>query len=180
MFSVSSRRLAVSLCCALLLLTELAAGVGTVLAQPAEGQVAREYTLIFTGNQAFSEGRLRQAAAEELAALARTDFPAATADDAAFQMELAYKREGYAFAVVSYHLSGASEGATLEFSVSEGVQVIVEGIEFSGNTAFDRETLLAFFEGETTGFLGLNKLLFVETDISAALSAIRDLYLGAG
>lgn len=181
MFSVSSRKLAVCLCCALLLLTELTAGSGTVSAQPAEGQVAKEYTLVFTGNQAFSEGRLRQVAAEELAALGHTDFPAATADDAAFQMEQAYKREGYAFATVSYRLSGAPEEvATLEFTVSEGAQVIVQGVEFTGNTAFDRDALLAFFEGESRDFLGLGKLLFVETEISAALSAIRDLYLSEG
>jgi len=191
LFSVSSRRqapagsghrwLVLCLGCALLLLMGIAAaGVGCALAQASEGRADREYRLLFSGNRALSEERLRQAAAEELGNLSQADFPAATADDAAFQMEQAYRRGGYPFATVSYLLSAPAEGKTLEFTVQEGVQVIVAAIEFVGNTAFGREELLSFFEGSKSGFLGLGQLLFVEADIRNGLSGIRDLYLNEG
>jgi len=141
---------------------------------------AREYRLEFAGNQAFSEGRLRQAAAEELAALPFSEFPAATADDAAFQMELAYRQDGYAFARVSYAFQPEEAPERLVFSVSEGPRVTVAGILFAGNTVFGSEELLAFFVEEKGGFSGLASLPFVEADMRAALSEIRDLYLGEG
>ncbi|MGV1099799.1 outer membrane protein assembly factor BamA [Thiovibrio sp. JS02] len=150
------------------------------MALPAEGEAGREYRLRFSGNQTLSEDRLRQAAAEELAGLTHTDYAAAMADDAAFQMELAYKREGYAFATVSYRFLPAAEDADLEFAVSEGPQVVVADVRLAGNTAFGNDELLAFFEGGKSGFLGLGKLLFVETEIRDALVAIRDLYLSEG
>lgn len=190
MFSVSSRRLAAArclhpratfgFCWLLLLLLGFAAGPSTVLAQAEQRQSGREYRLLFSGNQVFSETRLRQIAVEELADLGSAEFPEANADDAAFMMEQAYKEEGYAFAILSYRFSAPGEDLVLEFIVSEGEQVILEAIEFSGHTAFSREELLTFFAAGKRGFLGPDREIFVEKDVRDGLAEIRDLYLSEG
>jgi len=142
---------------------------------------SREYSLVFHGLEALSESSLRQAASDELAALAETDFPEAAADDAAFMMELAYKREGYAFAAVSYgFIEEKGRDVILEFTVTEGPRVVVEAVLFAGNSAFAEEDLLAFFAEDAGGIFAPDRHLFVESKIDDSLGAVRDLYLGEG
>lgn len=134
----------------------------------------------FTGNTGLSEAALRAAAAHEISAFGRLGYLESLADDAAFQMELAYHRAGYPFAAVGYGASRDPLGLIVEFSVTEGPRVTVAAIEIDGNAAFDKEQLLGFFEGEKQGFPGLGQLLFVESEVEEAISAVRDLYYREG
>ena len=63
------------------------------------------YKIVFKGNQALNEMTLRKAALDELTAFDKQGRRRSDVDDAAFQMELAYRKEGYAFATVDYQIN---------------------------------------------------------------------------
>lgn len=138
------------------------------------------YQIVFSGNSVLSEAALRKAAASELQAFDELGQRRSDVDDAAFEMELAYRKAGYAFAAVDYRIDEDDEKLVVTFTIREGPQVIVKQIDLIGNKAFDSQTLLAFFEGDQAGFFGQGKLVFVKSTIQSAVSQIRDLYLSQG
>lgn len=161
---------------------------GSTLAQeawkaesPVLSAEVRQYQLLFRGNRVLSQESLRQAAVEELADLGRSPFPQARADDAAFMMELTYRRLGHAFATVDYRFFEENGRDFLEFVIAEGPRVEVESIFITGNSRFSSRELLAFFPEDGRRFPGIaGSLPFVETAVRDALAAIRDLYLAEG
>jgi len=132
--------------------------------------------VIFRGNEALSETTLRKAAVDELTSFDQQGQRRSDVDDAAFQMELAYRKAGYALATVDYQVEQVEGKPIVTFIVNEGPRVILRRIEISGNAAFDTPKLAAFFEGEKSGQLSQGKLLFIKADIQSALSQIRDFY----
>jgi outer membrane protein insertion porin family len=146
--------------------------------QPASKK--RPYKIVFAGNSALGEADLRKAAAAELEAFAELGQRRADIDDAAFAMELAYRKAGYAFAAVDYRIEHEGGKLVVTFSIREGPRVIVKEIDIVGNKAFGTQKLLALFEGEQTGLFGQGKLLFVKSTIQSAVSQIRDFYLSQG
>jgi outer membrane protein insertion porin family len=140
----------------------------------------RSVDIVFRGNAALSKTILRKAALAELTAFEEQGQRRSDADDAAFQMELAYRKDGYAFAAVDYQIDQDEKKAVLTFDIEEGPRVILKQIEIAGNTEFDTRSLLPFFEGERTGLFGKGELLFLRSDVQAALSKIQDLYISRG
>jgi hypothetical protein len=71
-----------------------------------EGQTknSKAYKIVFQGNAAISEAALRRDAARELEAFDKEGQRPADIDDAAFQLQIAYRRQGYAFAAVDYQI----------------------------------------------------------------------------
>ena len=67
-------------------------------------------------------------------------------DDAAFQMELAYRKDGYAFGAVDYQIEQVAGELVVTFTVTEGPRVIVQKIDITGNATIATQTLLPFFE----------------------------------
>ena len=117
--------------------------------------------IIFRGNQALSEMTLRKSAVDELTSFDQQGQRRADVDDAAFQMELAYRKAGYAFATADYLIEQVEGEFIVTFIISEGTRVILKRIEITGNAAFKTEELLRFFEGEKSGFFGQGRLLFI-------------------
>lgn len=144
---------------------------------PAAGPIPAA-EIVFQGNVGLSDAALRQAAAEELAEFERRGRRRADIDDAAFQMELAYQREGYAFARVDYEIRHAPDRTTVVFNVAEGPQVLIGEIRIQGNAAIDGETLMGFFRQETLGLLPQTQRPFVPSEMDAALESMRDYYRG--
>jgi outer membrane protein assembly complex protein YaeT len=101
-------------------------------------------------------------------------------DDAAFQMELAYRKEGYAFATVDYQIEQVAGELVVTFSINEGPRVVLQKIDISGNATIATQTLLPFFEEDKSGLFGQGKLLFIKSHIESALSQIRDFYISKG
>jgi outer membrane protein assembly complex protein YaeT len=154
-----------------------AEGPGAAAAGEEKGEGLR---LVFTGNEHLSAEELQEAVAEELTDFAQAQYPEAMADDAAFLIESAYRKAGYAFVRARYAIEAEDGEPRLEFRIVEGPQVLVSDIVLEGNRAYDRKELLPYFEGKNSGFLGLGRLVFVESAIRDAVDAIRDLYLGNG
>lgn len=140
-------------------------------------------TLLFTGNSALSEKELRNAASEELVRLENVAQLKANAEDAAFQMETKYRATGYPFASVDFTLDESEKPALLTFIITEGPQVTIGDIKFSGNKVFGRETLLPHVTaagGNGGGIFGGGKKVFVESALAAATARIKDLYYFQG
>jgi outer membrane protein assembly complex protein YaeT len=140
----------------------------------------KPYRILFQGNEALGEGALMAAATDELKDFDRLGQRRADADDAAFQMELAYREEGYHFATVDYSLERLEGKIVVTFEVEEGPRVLVEKVELTGNSTFSTETLLPFFVGARMALLGKGELPFVDSAAAAAVSGIRDFYYAHG
>ena len=135
--------------------------------------------ILFQGNEALSEAKLRREAAAELKAFDEQGHRTADIDDAAYQMQLAYRKGGYAFAKVDYRIE-KNDITRVTFTISEGPRVIIRTIIFSGNQAFNDDTLKAFFEKGRAGLFGKGELVFVRSDFNAAIDDVRQSYLAQG
>jgi outer membrane protein assembly complex protein YaeT len=158
-------------------LLAIASGAG---AEPLAAGPPAAAEIRFEGNAGLSAAALRQAAAAELADFEQRGERRSDIDDAAFQMEQAYQREGFAFARVDYEIERGAGRATVTFHVSEGPQVLVGEIRISGHQAIDLETLQEFFRPEAFGLLPQVRRPFVRAEIDAAVAAMRDYYRGRG
>jgi len=136
----------------------------------------RSFTVRFEGNRFLGDRALRAAAVDELGDFHRLGRSRADADDAAFQMEGAYRREGFAFATVAFALTPAA----LTFTVTEGPRVRLGELRLAGNSAYPSEVLLGFFDPQSTNLLGLGRRWFVKTEIEAGVSGLRDYYYANG
>jgi outer membrane protein assembly complex protein YaeT len=168
-----------------LFLAFLVSGVfstSNVLCQDDELMMDQEkpFRIVFEGNLALSEMDLKKAAAEELIAFEKDGLRQSDVDDAAFQMEIAYRKAGFAFARVDYGIEQIEGKPVVTFSVLEGPRVIVKKIDMKGNVAYDVKTLLAFFEEEKRGLFRNGQILFIRSDIEDAVSRIRDYYVSQG
>ncbi|MGB9439166.1 MAG: POTRA domain-containing protein, partial [Desulfobacterales bacterium] len=140
----------------------------------------KPYKIVFQGNQALTEMALRQAAVDELTAFEKQGQRQSDVDDAAFQMELAYRKAGHAFATVDYQIEPVAGELVVTFTVNEGPRVILQKIDISGNAAIATQTLLPFFEEDKSGLFGQGQLLFIKSNIESALSQIRNFYISQG
>jgi outer membrane protein assembly factor BamA len=138
------------------------------------------YKIVFRGNQALTETALRKAAVDELTAFEKQGQRRSDVDDAAFQMELAYRMVGHAFAAVDYQIEPVAGELVVTFMVNEGPRVILQKIDITGNTDIAMQTLLPFFEEDKSGLFGQGQLLFIKSNIESALSQMRDFYFSQG
>lgn len=145
-----------------------------------DGDAKGPYAIVFMGNSAMSQAELRRAASAELDAFERQEQKRADVDDAAFQMEIAYRRAGFAFAEVAYDMEQVDGLTTVTFTIQEGPRVIIRNITFAGNQAIDPDTLLAFFEKERTGLLGRGELPFIRSAVDSAVDEILQHYTMEG
>src|SRR5438552_12219519 len=96
-----------------------------------ETQKARSTDLEIRGTTAFKEEELRSVLKEQIATIHDFGLTAARADDAAFFLELFYRKHGYAKVDVHYSIEN---GSRLVLDVAEGPQAILGTINFVGNT----------------------------------------------
>ncbi len=163
--------------------------IGNLAPAAAESEVKTQnsttYKIVFQGNAAVSESALRRDAARELEAFDKEGHRTADIDDAAFQMQIAYRKQGYAFAAVDYEIGQKQGLTTVTFLISEGPRVLVRDIVLAGNRAFDDEILKAYFEKDRSGLLysGLlykGDLVFSRSEVDAAVDEIRQRYITQG
>lgn len=132
--------------------------------------------LVFEGNQKISEGAIRDELEGELERLHERGFRKADVDDIAYEVELLYRNRGYHFARVDYEYS--SERSVLR--ITEGDQVLIQTVRFSGNTVISREKLLELLTAARAGFLGLGSRVFVAEEVASLRSAVEDVYFERG
>jgi outer membrane protein assembly complex protein YaeT len=140
----------------------------------------KSYEIIFQDNTAISAAALRRDAAAELKSYEKEGHRPADIDDAAFQMELAYRKAGYAFAVVSYQIEIKETVPKITFLISEGPRVIVRDIIAIGNHALDEEDIKGYFQKDRSILFGKDELVFDRSKIEAAVDEIRRFYTTHG
>ncbi|HEY1893205.1 MAG TPA: BamA/TamA family outer membrane protein [Chthoniobacterales bacterium] len=144
-----------------------------------ETQKARSTDLEIRGTTAFKEEELRSVLKEEIATIHDFGLTAARADDAAFFLELFYRKHGYAKVDVHYSIEG---GSRLVLNVTEGPQAILGTINFVGNNHVPAEKLFEYVVGPTRErYSRLQKdLPFVGADIQEGADLLHRYYVGEG
>src|SRR5438874_10775428 len=142
-------------------------------------QKARSTNLEIRGTRAFKEEELRTVLKEQIATIHDFGLTAARADDAAFFLELFYRKHGYAKVNVHYSIEG---GSRLVLDVTEGPQAILGTINFVGNNHVPAEKLFEYAVGPTRErYSRLQKNLpFVATDMQEGAELVHRYYVGEG
>jgi outer membrane protein insertion porin family len=144
-----------------------------------EKKKAQRTDLEIRGATAFKEDELRTVLKEQIATIHDFGLTAARADDAAFFLELFYRKHGYAKVDVHYRIEG---GSRLVLEVTEGPQVILGTINFVGNNRVPAEKLFEYAVGPTRErYSRLQKELpFVATDVQEGADLVNRYYISDG
>src|SRR6266481_5420410 len=144
-----------------------------------EKKKAKSTDLEIRGATAFNENELRTALKEQIATIHDFGLTAARADDAAFFLELFYRKHGYAKVDVQYRIES---GSRLVLQATEGPQVILSAINFAGNNHVPAEKLFEYAVGPTRErYSRLQKELpFVATDVQEGADLVHRYYISEG
>src|SRR5207253_9607275 len=129
-----------------------------------EKKKAQATNLEIRGATVFKEEELRSVLKEQIATIHDFGLTAARADDAAFFLELFYRKHGYAKVDVHYSIES---GSRLVLDVPEGPQAILGALNFVGNNYVPAEKLFEYAVGPTRERYAplLSDLPFVATDM---------------
>src|SRR6267154_5113031 len=111
-----------------------------------ETQKARSTDLEIRGATAFKEEELRSVLKEEIATIHDFGLTAARADDAAFFLELFYRKHGYAKVSVHYVIESANR---LRLEIHEGPLITLANVIFEGNVHQPADKLFEYVVGPT-------------------------------
>ncbi len=144
-----------------------------------EEKVAQGANLEIRGNQVFDDKTLRSQLKEQIATIEQFGLTTARGDDAAFFLELYYKKHGYAKVKVSYALEG---GNRLRLDLAEGPLVHLGQIVFVGARHLPEKKLLEYAVGPTQERFSKaqSPLPFVSTDIEEGADLVRRFYNSEG
>jgi outer membrane protein assembly complex protein YaeT len=143
-----------------------------------QNKIAQSANVAINGATAFKEEELREQLKEQIAAIAELGLTAARADDAAFFLELFYRKNGYEKVEVRYSISGGR----LRLDIDEGARITLANINFVGNDSIDSEKLFEFVVGPTRERYGktTKALPFVSGDVEEGVDLVRRLYISEG
>jgi outer membrane protein assembly complex protein YaeT len=134
--------------------------------------------IVIRGNANLSDRALEKAAAAELRAYAENDGRRSDLDDAAYQMVLALRKEGYAFATVDYDVDQEAGERQAVFTVVEGPRVMVRQVTIDGRRALSREELMKIIDPGDR--LAAGGLVFVAARMDQAMRRIAAIYREQG
>ncbi|MBA3609160.1 MAG: BamA/TamA family outer membrane protein [Chthoniobacterales bacterium] len=142
-------------------------------------KIAQQANLEIRGNAAFDDETLRSQLKEQLTFIAQNGLTAARADDAAFFLELYYKKRGYAKVNVRYTIVS---GNRLRLDISEGPLVHLGTVQFIGNRQIQTEKLFDYAvspirEGDAAG-KGL--LPYVPSQLAEGAELVQRFYVSEG
>jgi outer membrane protein assembly complex protein YaeT len=131
------------------------------------------------GEKAFSDKELRSQLKEPITTIETYGLSAARGDDAAFFLELFYRKHGYAKVDVHYTIEA---GDRLVLDINEGPLITLAQINFIGNDHEPTEKLFDYVVGPTRQrYSQLQKNLpFVMTDIAEGADLVHRLYTAEG
>ena len=148
--------------------------------QTAATAKAGDVTVQFAGTTVFSQGDLQDALSNALDEIKTDGLNAATADDAAFFLELYYRKNGYAFVESNYTIDNPKH---LTLKVSEGPLVTLGSITFTGNEHYkDPKNFQEYIIGQTRQrFPSSTKVYpYVEADVQKGTELVQRFYLAEG
>jgi outer membrane protein insertion porin family len=144
-----------------------------------EKRKAQRTDLEIRGATAFKEDELRTVLKEQITTIHDFGLTAARADDAAFFLELFYRKHGYAKVEVRYRIES---GSRLVLEVTEGPQVILSAINFVGDNQVPAAKLFEYAVGPTRERYSRlqRELPFVAADVEEGADLVRRYYVSDG
>jgi outer membrane protein assembly factor BamA len=141
-------------------------------------KIAQASNVAINGATAFKEEALRSQIKEQITSIEQLGLTAARADDAAFFLELFYRKNGYEKVEVRYSISGSR----LRLDIDEGPRVTLAKVNFIGNDHLKSDKLFEFVIGPTRERYGKTErvLPFVPSDIEEGVELVRRLYISEG
>src|SRR5450432_49011 len=142
-------------------------------------KVAQHANLEIRGNTAFDDKVLRSQLKEQIATIEKYGLTSARGDDAAFFLELYYKKHGYAQVNVRYALAG---GNRLQLDIAEGPLVHLEKIDFVGRQQVPEDRLFNYAVGPTQERYSKaqSPLPFVSADLEEGANLVQRFYVSEG
>ncbi len=142
-------------------------------------KIAQQANLEIRGNTAFEDKELRSQLKEQLTFIAEQGLTTARADDAAFFLELFYKKHGYAKVNVRYTILS---GSRFRLDISEGPLVHLGQVKFIGNRQLPQDKIFEYAVGPTRSrYSKATKLLpFVPGDIQEGADLVLRYYVSEG
>ncbi len=151
--------------------------VGEAPKAPLNGRL----TVVFSGEGAFRPNQLRDGIARQIQSIEDYGLDEPGAYDAAFFLEVFYRRHGYASVEVAAKIAGPWE---LQLAITEGPLAHVGTVTIEGNKGFDAATINKYLLGpirERFPRIRRDILLpFVEADIFSGADLVRRLYAADG
>ncbi|HEV2806069.1 MAG TPA: outer membrane protein assembly factor BamA [Chthoniobacterales bacterium] len=143
-----------------------------------EKKAQRTSVIEFRGENAFKEKALRSILKEQITTIDDYGLTAARGDDAAFFLELFYRKHGYAKVNVRYTI----DGDRLILDVNEGPLVTLGLVNFVGNQHQPSEVLFDYAVGPTRERYSSmqKKLPFVAADVEEGADLVHRLYIANG
>src|SRR5438477_4921980 len=144
-----------------------------------EKKAQRTSAIEFRGQAAFKEKELRSILKEQIATIDQYGLTAARGDDAAFFLELFYRKHGYAKVSVRYTIES---GDRLVLDINEGPLVTLGLVNFVGNQHQPSEILFDYAIGPTRERYSKlqSKLPFVAADVEEGADLVHRLYITNG
>lgn len=142
-------------------------------------KAAQQVDLEIRGNTAFDEKALRSQLKEQLSTIAQFGLTSARGDDAAFFLELFYKKNGYAKVDVHYTVLA---GNRLRLDINEGPLVHLGKVEFVGNNQLPTDKLFEYAVGPTRQRYSKaqGSLPFVPNDLNEGADLVQRYYVSEG
>src|SRR6266705_5164335 len=134
-------------------------------------KIAQRANIELRGEQAFNDKELRSQLKEQIATIETYGLSAARGDDAAFFLELFYRKHGYAKVNVHYTISGDR----LRLDINEGPLVTLGLVNFVGNRSLPTEVIFDYAVGPTRErYSKLQaKLPFVASDVEEGADLVH-------
>lgn len=144
-----------------------------------EEKIAQQANVEIVGNKAFDEKTLRSQLKEQLTFIAREGLTAARADDAAFFLELFYRKHGYAKVEVTYTILS---GDRFRLTINEGPLVHLGKVIFVGNRQISVDKLFDYAVGPTRQRVSKaeRSLPFVPSDLTEGADLVQRFYVSEG
>jgi outer membrane protein insertion porin family len=149
------------------------------VAKQQEKKAQHTNAIEFRGQAAFDEKALRSHLKEQITTIDEYGLTPARGDDAAFFLELFYRKHGYAKASVHYTIES---GDRLLLDITEGPLVTLGLVNFVGNQSQPAEVIFDYAVGPTRERYSKlqKKLPFVASDVEEGAELVHRLYVSQG
>ena len=144
-----------------------------------ENKIAQNSNVEIVGEKSFKEKELLTQLKEQITSISELGLTAARADDAAFFLELFYRKNGFPDVDVKYSMPG---GNRLRLEINEGPRVTIGTVDFVGNETLPSDKLFEYLVGPTRERYSKaeKKLPYVKSDLDEGVDLVRRLYVSEG
>ena len=134
----------------------------------------RRYEVLFTpaGNEALSAREIRRALSPLRVDLERTGVTDGAADDAAYETERFYQRNGFEKVHVASSWRRVEDVFHIALTITEGPRSLVAALTFSGTDAIESTELALCFQWSREGFFEFGTEVFTQATLESGVACV--------